>query len=208
MGIYEDLLKATGDPDGLGGIRERILAWMLPGFMDRAEVIEAATEYVEGRELLTGPQVEQLVDELWRQRLDEQKDWPERTDADKVAAAFAELDAAGIVARMNFTCCQTCGSTEIDDERPADRPSTGYVFFHSQDGERLADNPAHLFLAYGAFDIPEPEWLDGVTAIGNQVAAVLRAHDLPVTWNGSSDQRIQVGPLNWQRRLPTARQNS
>lgn len=202
MGIYEELLTATDDPDSLEGTREQILAWILPGFMNRAEVIEAATEYVEDEELLTGPQVEALVDELWRARLAEQKEWPERTDADNLAAAFAELDAAGIVARMNFTCCQTCGATEIYDERPADRASIGYVFFHSQDGEHLAEDRAHLFLGYGAFDAPEPEWLDRVVAVGNQVAAVLRAHDLPVTWNGSSQQRIQVGPLGWRRRLP------
>ncbi|MFD7154809.1 DUF6891 domain-containing protein [Kribbella sp. NPDC059898] len=202
MGIYDDLLKATGDPESLEGAREQIRAWIVPGFMSRAEVIEAATEYVEDEELLTGRQVEQLVDELWRARLAEQEDWPERTDADSVAAAFAELDAAGVVARMNFTCCQTCGSTEIHDERPSDRPSVGYVFFHSQDAERLAEDAAHLLLAYGAFDAPEPEWNDRVTAVGHQVAGVLQAHALPVTWSGSSEQRVQVGPLSWRRRLP------
>ncbi|MGZ0148385.1 DUF6891 domain-containing protein [Kribbella sp. WER1] len=201
MGISEDLRRATDDPDGLEGVREQILAWILPGFLNRAEVVEAATEYVEDEELLTDRQVEQLVDELWRVRLAAQESWPARTDADNVAAAFAELDAAGIVARMNFTCCQTCGSTEIFDERPSDRPSVGYVFFHSQDGERLAEDGAQLFLAYGAFDAPEPQWNDRVTAVGRQVTDVLRAHALPVTWNGSSQQRIQVGPLDWRRRL-------
>ncbi|HZX03231.1 DUF6891 domain-containing protein [Kribbella sp.] len=200
MGIYDDLLKMTGDPESLAGVREQILGWILPGFMSRAEVIEWATEYVE--ELLTGRQVEQLVDELWRARLAEQEGWPARTDADEVAAAFAELDAVGIVARMNFTCCQTCGSTEIYDERPADRPSTGYVFFHSQDGERLAEDPAVLFLAYGAFDATESDWPDRATAVGSQITAVLRAHALPVTWNGTTTQRIQLGPLTWHRRLP------
>ncbi|WP_432888615.1 DUF6891 domain-containing protein [Kribbella sp. CA-245084] len=205
MGIYDELLKVTDDPEGLEGARGQIQAWILPGFMDRAEVIRAATEYLE-EDLLTDQQIEQLVDELWHARLAEQQHWPARTDADNLGAAFAELEAAGVVARMNFTCCQTCGSTEIFDERPADRPSTGYVFFHSQDAERLADDAADLFLAYGAFDVPEAEWPDRVTAVGHQIADVLRAHALPVTWNGSSNQRIQVGPLTWQRRLPTATQ--
>ncbi|NIK62210.1 DUF6891 domain-containing protein [Kribbella shirazensis] len=208
METYDNSLRATDDPDGIEEAREQILAWILPGFMNRAEVIEAATEYLEDEGRLTGQQVEQFVDELWRARLAEQQRWPDRTDADNVTAAFAELEAAGIVARMNFTCCQTCGSTEIFDERPADRPSTGYVFFHSQDAERLADDPAYLFLAYGAFDAPEHEWPARVTAVGEQVAGVLRAHGLPVTWDGSSGQRIQVGPLTWLNRLPEAVQDT
>ncbi|MER7244097.1 hypothetical protein [Kribbella sp. NPDC000426] len=203
MGIYDELLRVADDPEELEGVRGQIRAWILPGFMDRAEVVQAATEYLEGEELLTASQIEQVVGELWHTRLAEQELWPARTDADNVEAAFAELDAAGVVARMNFTCCQTCGSAEIFDERPDDRPSTGYVFFHSQDAERLADDSADLFLAYGAFDVPEAEWPDRVTAVGHRVAAVLRAHALPVTWNGSSNERIQVGPLTWQRRLPT-----
>lgn len=202
MGTYDDLLLTTDDPDSLEGARDQIWSWIVAGFMDRAEVLQATADYVEDEELLTDPEILGLVDELWNARLAEQQQWTGRTDADSVAAAFAELEGAGVVTRMNFTCCQTCGSTEIFDERPADRPSSGYVFFHSQDAERLADDPARLFLAYGAFDATESEWPDRVVAIGHQIAAILRAHSLPVTWNGSSSQRIQVGPLTWRRRLP------
>ncbi|WP_425554376.1 DUF6891 domain-containing protein [Kribbella sancticallisti] len=38
--------------------------------------------------------------------------------------------------------------------------------------------------------------------IGRRIEAALRAQHLPVEWNGSSQQRISVGPLTWQRRLP------
>ncbi|NEA36540.1 hypothetical protein [Streptomyces sp. SID13031] len=139
---------------------------------------------------------------MWQARLTEQQTWTGPTDADKVAAAFAELDAAGVIARMNFTCCQTCGVAEIDDERPTDRPSSGYVFFHQQDSERLADNGAHLYLAYGALDPIRGQVADQDTEIGRQIEHALRAQDLPVTWTGSSDQRIAIGPLTWHRRLP------
>lgn len=41
------------------------------------------------------------------------------------------------MARQNFTCCQTCGLAEIDDEievvRAEGRPVRGYAFFHQQD---------------------------------------------------------------------------
>ncbi|TDD60464.1 hypothetical protein E1263_11085 [Kribbella antibiotica] len=183
-------------------LREQIKGWVVPGFQRRDEVVEAAIEYAEDDGVLTAEQVTQLVDEVWEQRLQKQRTWVEVTDADRFAAAFAELDAAGVVARMNFTCCQGCGSTEIFDERPADRQSKGYVFFHQQDAEGLADTPAALYLAYGPFDAVESTWESRVVEVGHQIVAGLRAHDLPVTWSGSSAQRIQVGPLTWQRRLP------
>ncbi len=182
-------------------LRQQIEGWVKPGFQQRAEVAQFAIEYAEDDGVLTDAQVTALVDEVWQQRLQEQQSWPEVTDADRFAAAFAQLEAGGIVARMNFTCCQTCGSTEIFDERPADQKSSAYVFFHQQDAERLAEDPAELFLAYGAFDADETTWKARLVEVGHQISAVLRAHHLPVTWSGTSDQRIQVGPLTWQRRL-------
>jgi hypothetical protein len=203
VGIYEELMREAGDPDAIEGLRGQIETWIRPGFNERAEVVSYATEYRDDDELpVSDEQLEQLVGESWQARLGEQEAWPEHTDADKLAAAFDELDAAGVIARMNFTCCQTCGTAEIADERPVDRPSSGYVFFHQQDGETLADEPAHLFLAYGPLD-PEPDrFADQVVEVGHRVVAALRAQSLPVTWDGSAGQRIQVGPLTWLRRLP------
>ncbi|MFC9693742.1 DUF6891 domain-containing protein [Kribbella sp. NPDC056951] len=183
-------------------LREQVAGWVVPGFHSRAEVVEYAIEYAEDDGVLTAEQVTQLVDEVWQQRLREQQEWAEVTDADRFAAAFADLEAAGVVARMNFTCCQGCGASEIFDERPADRESSAYTFFHQQDAEQLADNPAVVFLAYGAFDADETTWETRAVEVGHQIVATLRTHDLPVTWSGTSGQRIQVGPLNWQRRLP------
>jgi hypothetical protein len=179
--------ESSEEPPALAELRDQVVLWVLPGFNTRDEVLE----------------LEHLVDDVWQTRLAEQQTWTGQTDADKVAAAFADLDAAGVIARMNFTCCQNCGATEIYDERPTDRPSTGYVFFHQQDTERLADTPAHLFLAYGPLD-PTPGDFDAqATEIGRQIETVLRAHNLPVTWTGSTTQRISVGPLTWHRRLPS-----
>jgi hypothetical protein len=203
VGIFEELMRDSADPDAVEQLRDQIVAWIVPGFSERAEVVEYATEYRDNELPVTDKQVEQLVDELWRARLAEQQTWPERTDADKLEAAFAELDAAGVIARMNFTCCQTCGMAEIVDERPPDRPSSGYVFFHQQDAENLTDHPAHLHLAYGPFD-PDRGMFDAqVAEVGQQVVAALHAQSLPVTWDGSTNKRIQVGPLAWLRRLPT-----
>lgn len=205
MGIFDKLSRRTPEPDpvALEELRDQVLLWVLPGFNTRTEVLELAREFRDDDEMpVTDQQLELLVEDVWQTRLTEQQTWTEPTDADKVAAAFADLDAAGVVARMNFTCCQTCGVAEIDDERPTDRPSTGYVFFHQQDAERLADTPAHLFLAYGTLDPIPGQLADQDTEIGRQIADAFQAQNLPVTWNGSSTQRISIGPLAWQRRLP------
>ncbi|ADB30517.1 hypothetical protein Kfla_1416 [Kribbella flavida DSM 17836] len=195
--------EPAADAQAVADLREQIELWVRPGFLDREEVAEYARQFRDDDEMQVGDgQVEQLVDEVWQARLAEQQTWPDRTDADKVEAAFDELDENGIVARMNFTCCQTCGVAEIDDERPADRPSTGYVFFHQQDSERLTDDPAYLFLAFGTLD-PEPGRVaEQDEAVGRRIQQTLTDQGLPVEWNGSSTQRISVGPLTWQRRLP------
>ncbi|MEV8373679.1 hypothetical protein AB0P21_13120 [Kribbella sp. NPDC056861] len=190
-------------PAALEELRDQVVLWVLPGFNTLDDVLEYAQDFRDGEELpVTDHQLEQLINDVWQTRLAEQQTWTGPTDADKVEAAFTALDAAGVVARMNFTCCQTCGVTEIDDERPTDRPSTGYVFFHQQDSERLADGGAHLYLAYGTLDPIQGQVAEQDTEIGRQIETALRAQALPVEWNGSSDQRISVGPLTWNRRLP------
>jgi len=73
--------------------------------------------------------------------LAEQQKWREPGDYDRMAAAFARIQQQGVPARMNFTCCQTCGIDEIDDERtPLRRAAAGeypwrewgYTFFTSR----------------------------------------------------------------------------
>jgi len=203
MGIFDKLVRRASDPEAIEELRDQVVLWVRPGFYSRGEVLVSAQEFRDDDEMpVTDRQLEQVVDEVWQARLAEQQGWAERTDADKVAAAFAELDAAGVIARMNFTCCQTCGVAEIDDERPADRPTSGYVFFHQQDSERLVDDQALLYLAYGTLDPVPGQVAEQDAEVGRQIETALRTQGVPVEWNGSSQQRISVGPINWQRRLP------
>jgi hypothetical protein len=46
-----------------------------------------------------------LVGPAFAAHLDAQRNWPARTDSDRLTDAFRALDAAGIVAREDFTCC-------------------------------------------------------------------------------------------------------
>jgi hypothetical protein len=131
-----------------------------------------------------------------------QATWPATTDCDRLDAAFRELDAAGIVARQNFACCQNCGTAEIGGQVAPDQTGDvrGYAFYHEQDTERAYESGS-LFLSYGGF-FSEPEITADpapMAAVGQEVVATLRRHGLAVAWNGDVNKRIHVA-LTWQRR--------
>jgi hypothetical protein len=173
-------------------IREKVDA----AFDDEEDILQSAVDY------LTGEADEEtrrlyaqgyLKEELDRHRA-EQATWPPKTDCDRLDAAFAELDRAGIVARQNFTCCQNCGSHEIGDEIKATKEKgitpIGYTFYHMQDTEG-AVNGSGLYLAYaGKTD---------AVAVANQIIDALRRHGLEPKWDGNLDTRIFV-PIDWKRR--------
>ncbi|MEU8004349.1 hypothetical protein AB0B66_24605 [Catellatospora sp. NPDC049111] len=133
-----------------------------------------------------------LVGPAFAAHLDAQRNWPARTDSDRLTDAFRALDAAGIVAREDFTCCQNCGATEIGDQVHDTMPARGYVFYHQQDAERCAEGGG-LYLAYGPIGQP------ATAEIGEEIVAALRAEGLRVDWSGSPGQRIHVR-VDWARR--------
>jgi hypothetical protein len=133
-----------------------------------------------------------VVEPAFVDHLAAQATWPERTDSDRLSDAFRALDASGIVAREEFTCCQSCGTTEIGGEVADIESCRGYVFYHSQDAEHAAAGD-DLWLSYGLFD------RETTPEIGEEVAAALRAEGLEVDWDGSPDKRLRV-PLEWARR--------
>jgi hypothetical protein len=53
------------------------------------------------------PIAERLTREAVAAHLGAQEQWPVVTDCDLLDRTFGELDRAGIVARQDFTCCQT-----------------------------------------------------------------------------------------------------
>lgn len=142
---------------------------------------------------------EQLAAAEIHRHLAEQSGWPEVTESDRLTTAFRDLDRAGIVARENFTCCQSCGTSEIGAEAIAGESPRGYVFYHHQDAE-VAAGGGGIYLAYGILHdgtaMPDPA---DTAAIGAQIVEVLRRHELSVEWNGEAGKRIFV-PITWQRR--------
>lgn len=193
---------------------EQARAVILPGFTEFDVAVEQLIELVaddeepcdglgENADQVSTEAVPALVRRLWDAREAEQQDWPEVTDTDRMTMAFAVLETDGIVARMNFTCCQTCGFAEIGQEAASDTAARGFVFFHAQDAERLAAEPATLLLSYGAFGASnQAAYETAVLEIGHRVVAAIETAGLTPRWNGSLSDRIGVADLRWRRRLP------
>ena len=191
-----------GEEDLLEDLRDEVRREVAAGFENREGIVEkavAAYEDVADRSFLE-IEARRLADEALAEHRDEQRAWPAQTDCDRLDAAFAALDKAGIVARQNFTCCGTCGLAEIDREIAAAGAegvrTRGYAFYHWQDTEAAVDGYG-LCLYYGSCF--EGEALD--LAIGHEIVAELERHGLSPQWNGEVSRRIEL-PLDWKRRRP------
>lgn len=203
---YVQAAKATGTPAGGAGeaknpapptdptkIRNETRELVTSGFCDLAE---AKRYFLEGHDL-SEPEIAEVtnhVDAEWRAVLGEQADWADEGDYPRLAGVFASLEVGGIVARMNFSCCQTCGHNEIEDERTTGR-ERGYVFFTQQDAEFLTPGE-NLYLAFEGFGHHDP------ASIGYEIAAALRVAGFTVDWNGSVDKKIVITGIDWRKRLP------
>ncbi|MBW8706037.1 hypothetical protein MBT84_41125 [Streptomyces sp. MBT84] len=166
------------------------------GYASRAELAELAEEYLvtEDRRPVSREQAEALADRLWRERVAEQAAWHGETDPERLARAFAVLEAAGITARENFTCCRSCGQSEIGAESGPD--ARGFVYFHTQCTDSAAIGQG-LMLLYGGFDGSS----ETTAAIGDEVVAALRAAGLQTEWDRDPHRAITVTPIDWRRRL-------
>lgn len=199
-----------------------------PGFTDLADAREQVGDYVEDSPgAPDAATVDRVVQTVWQQRLDAQRGWTDEGDYGRLAAAFGELEQRGFTVRMDFTCCQNCGHTEIEDERAPGQHS--YAFFHRQDSERLADPDAELYLAYSYF-AEHPDYdrdlmlaaresdddeLRGrareqhnrlETAVGAELVETLTRHGLRVSWSGTNESRPAVQVSDWRKRLPVESQ--
>ncbi|MCI9889610.1 hypothetical protein JT358_14260 [Micrococcales bacterium 31B] len=224
---YLDSLEQSA-PFDVAAVERDARASVAIGYEDREDL---AYRLCDEYEVTCDDQViGRIVDRVWKERLDEQKTWVDGdSDYQRVARAFATLNSQGIVARENFSCCNTCGTSEIDAERSrqAGRADgygyreSQYVFFHQQDAQRLVDEPAQLFLTYSAWRLTrdaDPELLAAAAAgdaaarkqlrrvtdgqVGERVAEALRAEGLTVRWDGNPNARLAVDIRTWRKPLP------
>ncbi|MFJ9696332.1 DUF6891 domain-containing protein [Kitasatospora sp. NPDC101183] len=177
-------------------LEARVRESLVGGYATRADLAELAEEYLvtEDRRPVSRAQAQALADRLWTERVAEQAAWRGETDPERLTRAFAALDAAGITARENFTCCRSCGQAEIGAEGGPDQ--RGFVYFHTQCTDSAAAGRG-LTLLYGGFDGST----ETTAAVGREVVAALEAVGLATEWDGDPERAVTVTPLDWRRRL-------
>jgi hypothetical protein len=188
----------------LEDVRRQVERDLAGGFVSRDEIVQYAVEAFADE--VPGAPVEatarRALDEALAARAIDEATWPAVTDCDRLDAAFAALEAEGVISRQNFTCCGSCGSSEIWDEmgkvRDAGGPVTGYAFYHQQDTERAAEGGG-LYFNYGAVEDSEAAAL----AVGHRIMVRLREQGLEPDWDGRIEQRIGL-ELDWKRRAVSA----
>lgn len=102
--------------------------------------------------------------------------WPVTADVRRLDAAFARLQARGILAIHNGPCCDTCVGAYLWGEavpaaEEAGLPLRGYVFYNEQTSESVCHG-GPLFLVCGP--IPEPDDKAVFRAAAKDVTAIVR----------------------------------
>ncbi|MFF2527021.1 DUF6891 domain-containing protein [Streptomyces liangshanensis] len=196
MGPAPEIPPLGLDARERGELETRLREVLAGGYTTRAELAEIAEEYLvtADRRPVTRDQARVLADQLWLERVAEQAGWRGETDPERLTRAFGALDRAGITARENFTCCRSCGQSEIGAEGGPD--ARGFVYFHTQCTDSAAAGHG-LSLLFGGFDGSSAT----TAAIGREVVAALGAAGLPAEWDGDPTRSVTVTPLDWRRRL-------
>ncbi len=130
--------------------------------------------------------------------------------------AFKELENIGVIGRENFSCCGTCGSSEIWDERDDSRQWRGYLYYHTQDTDNIFED-RETYVGYGAFldaFYTEKEWkkikkknreetYDQLTRdlMVNEVFPILEKHGITVNWNQDLGTRILLGNVDYLTKI-------
>lgn len=123
--------------------------------------------------------------------------WPKITDFDRLQGAFVALD------KQNILCLHNAGYTMSDGHEDAAealaknprKKYVGYCFYHGQDLER-AINGTGLMLAFDHVDGDVPDKLK----VGIAIKSALEAAGFSVTWDGTTEQRINIPKFDWKHR--------
>ncbi|EFV12166.1 DUF6891 domain-containing protein [Segniliparus rugosus] len=193
-------MAETVSPERVAELREQARELIKSGFAELDDLYGYVAD-----ETLSEQQVREIVGQEWQARLEEQRSWSSPSDYDRLCAVFAELERGGIVARMNFTCCGTCGHSEIEMERDDFLPdATGYVFFHGQDADGLGAAPTTLYLRYGTFEEPEADGDYGPLElkVARTIEALLVEHGFEIEPVPNSWTCVTVPINDWRKPLP------
>lgn len=209
------LTERIAEP-GRTTIEAEIWDWVVRGEDDAESFVDIFSDDEERHGATTEELIEAYENALAARRA-QQRAWGEVRG--NLTRAFAELDTLGVLARENFSCCGTCASSEIHDERDESRHWLGYLWYHQQDTESLlASERGEVYLGYGAYppaDFDEDAYA-ALTLAEKQAAyqadverfldevafPVLRKYGMGVEWNRKQTTRIRVTGAQWYAPLP------
>lgn len=195
------------DADERAELIDQVWAMLVTGNGEVEEFLDIyAEDYDLTEEQLTAAFVA-LKDARLRQQQSEIGTYHCRT-----AAAFDELNANGVIARANFSCCGTCASAEIGGECDDSRHWIGYVYFHSQDTDSLIEDGS-TYIGYGAFE-PENFDLDAYNRLSDETKAdmyfgdvvrmlddivfpIVRRHGIEPKWDRNLGTRVLLTNADW-----------
>ncbi|MDG4825406.1 hypothetical protein O7635_26465 [Asanoa sp. WMMD1127] len=197
-------------------IETEIWDWIVRGEADPAEFVDFFDDDEE-RHGATDGELSQAYEQALRARRKQQRAWG--AVSSNLTRAFTALNARGVVARENFSCCGTCAAGEIHDERDDTRHWQGYLWYHQQDTESLlASDDGAVYLGYGAYPaedfdeaaysaLPEAEQearyqADVERLLDDVVFPVLREHGMRVDWNRKQSTRVRLTGAQWYAPLP------
>lgn len=203
---YATLPELPLDEDGRAELTRQIWDQLITGRDDADDFIDIYGDEYD----LTDEQLGAAFDALRAARLRQQTELGAYTS--RTIAAFEELNANGVLARADFTCCGTCASGEIWGELDDSRHWKGYAYFHQQDTERLVvDGETHI--GYGAFppedfdeatygalsdDVKEDLYTADVTRLLDDVMfPVFRRHGIEPEWNRDLGTRVLLRNADW-----------
>lgn len=188
----------------------RAFTWerILCGIEDSEEFLEWAVDEFPKRKKKV---LRAAFDQLLQARRVQQASWPVEVATTSLTRAFDELAEIGVLARQSFACCGTCATAEIWDERDDSRAWRGYVYFHSQDAERI-HNTRETYIGYGVFleeYLREDEWnllsdqakdethARLVRELMAEVSVVLERHQIEVEWDQDLAVRMLLRNVDW-----------
>jgi len=200
------------DAKSIEGMRRNARDLVWAGFHGRAEIIEMIPEFFNIT--VEESAVAEIVDSEFARKAEAEKTWPERTDCDRLDAAFAALDERGIIAKQYAGYTQSDAHSDIaealgDAELEGEDKYTGYCFYTAQDVESLLAGQHELHLGFGtnleqasevAQALGAPDNVGAIEA-GQLICAVLKEFDFDTRWDENPATRIAVQNFDWKRRL-------
>ncbi len=173
-------------------VRSGVRAGLLGERQLHDEVVLAITTELPGRAAEADALAASWIAEFRAEQLAEQAGWPGETDHDRLQAAFAELEAAGVVVLQG---CEDhwVAKTLLDQRAAAGDPPRGVAWFTPPDvWHAIDEGMLEVNLWHGDTANAAPG--DALLA---DVLAVLVRHGLEAHFD---EGRIEVA-AHWQRRL-------